>query len=156
MYLCTYANLPRIPIHTTVFCWESVVFFRRSETVTFFTENSSTRHLIIEGEHSVSFLFCLPFVNVINSSLHTVWSDNMTCSKLISIKPSLAPISFAVHMQLPVPVKPLGKAGDVTYEAFEMILMSLHMSKSSVYIVDECAPIFWAENIPEPHFTGIS
>ena len=78
-------NLPRIPSHTTVFTFSSVVFIRREETL---SSLASTMYLLCQnwfGEHPRTTSCCLPIpIEIANTSLHTFRSDNMVCT--ISMK----------------------------------------------------------------------
>ena len=108
-------DLPRIPSHITVFSVPFIAIVRRNKTLISFAWITYFIGLNWVGEHSRNTFCCFrsTVMEIPNPSLHTIRSDNIICSTLMEAFVQFFPTGFTLHVQIPVPRKPDGKAGEV-------------------------------------------
>ena len=79
----------------------------------------------------------------------------MMCSSWTEAVNRVVWMGSAVHIQNPVPLKSAGNPGEVKYKALEIVLISLHMSMTCVYTVDDVRPAMWTEKFGYTTYSGM-
>ena len=129
---------------------------RLSVTVILLVFNKYLLGSIWDGEHpETTFCFIVSPLNISNAVLHTFRSDNMMCSSWTEAVNRVVWMGSAVHIHNPVPLKSAGNPGEVKYKALEIVLISLHMSVTCVYTVDDVKPAMCKEKFGYTTYSGM-